>query len=108
MDGRDARRSIVLLATRSSPQEGILFPFLSNGRSCAVPWNHNSVIRQGQNAVVQGAHDLLKRSSGEIGASDAAAEQVVAGDQKFFRGKIQPDAALRVAGRLAHGPPPVA
>ncbi len=81
MDGRDARRSIVLLATRSSPQEGILFPFLSNGRSCAVPWNHDSVIGQGQNAVVQGAHDLLKRSSGEIGASNAAGEQRVSGDQ---------------------------
>ena len=62
-------------------QERILFPFLSDGRARAVPGNHKSVIGQGQNAVVQGAHDFLERSSREIGASDAAGEQGITGDQ---------------------------
>ena len=62
-------------------QEGILFPFLSNGCSRAMARNHDRLIRQGQDAVVQRAHDLLERSSGEIGASDAAGEQRVAGNQ---------------------------
>jgi len=62
-------------------QEGILFPFHSYGGSGAVAWNDDGIVGQGQDAVVQGAHDFLERSSREIGASDAAGEQGVAGDQ---------------------------
>src|ERR1019366_2043482 len=62
-------------------QEGVLFPFLADGGSGAMSWNYDSLIGQGQHAVVQRAHDLLERSSGEIGASNAACEQGVAGDQ---------------------------
>jgi len=66
---------------RLSHQKGILFPFLSYGCSGAVAWNDDGIVGQGQDAVVQGAHDFLEGSSREIGASDAAGEQGIAGDQ---------------------------
>ena len=69
------------LPLRPFLQERILFPFRSDGRFRAVPRNHDRLIRQSQHAVVQRAHDLLERSSGEIGSSNAAGEQRVAGNQ---------------------------
>jgi hypothetical protein len=66
---------------RSPYQEGILFPFFAYGGSGAVAWNDDGIIGQRQDAVVQGAHDFLEGSSREIGASDAAGEEGVAGDQ---------------------------
>src|ERR1035441_1836350 len=83
-------------------QEGVLFPFLADGGSGTMAWNYDSLIRQGQHALVQRPHDFLERSSGEIGASNAAGEQRVAGDQQFLRGKIETDAALGVAGSVEH------
>jgi hypothetical protein len=65
-----------------------------------MAWNDDGIIGQGEDAVAQGAHDFLKRASGEIGAADAAREQGVAGDQQFLRGKIEADAALGVAGSV--------
>jgi len=65
-----------------------------------MAWNHDGIIRQRKDAVTQRTHDLLKRSSGEIGASYAAGEQGVACDQQFFRGKIEADAALGMAGSM--------
>src|ERR1700682_2304352 len=62
-----------------------------------MAWNHDGIIRQRKDAVTQRTHDLLKRSSGEIGASYAAGEQGVACNQQFFRGKIEADAALGVS-----------
>jgi hypothetical protein len=42
--GRDARRSIIGLATRSPHQKWILFPFFADGCSRAVAWNHDGII----------------------------------------------------------------
>ena len=97
-----ARRVVRSVSTRShlSNQERILFPFLSNGCSWAMAWTNDGIIRQRKNAVAQRAHDFLERSSGKVGASDAAGEQGVACDQQFFRGKIEADAALGVAGSV--------
>jgi hypothetical protein len=49
-------RALVLLAD----EKRIFFLFLADGCTRAVPWNDNSVIGQGQDAVVQRSHDLLK------------------------------------------------
>jgi hypothetical protein len=65
-----------------------------------MAWNNDGIIRQREDAVAQRAHDFLERSSGEIGAADASREQGVAGDQQFFRGKIEADAAFGVSGSV--------
>ena len=65
-----------------------------------MAWNDDGLIGQGEDAVAQGAHDFLKRSSGEIGAANASREQGVACDEQFFRWKIEADAALGVAGSM--------
>src|SRR5438270_9034950 len=65
-----------------------------------MAWNDDGLIGQDEDAVAQGAHDFLKRSSGEIGAANASREQGVACDQQFFRGKIEADAALGMAGSM--------
>ena len=65
-----------------------------------MAWNDDGLIGQDEDAVAQGAHDFLKRSSREIGAANASREQGVACDQQFFRWKIEADAALGVAGSM--------
>jgi hypothetical protein len=65
-----------------------------------MAWNDDGIIGQGEDAVAQGSHDFLKRASGEIGAADASREQGVAGDQQFFRRKIETDAAFCMAGSV--------
>ena len=49
---------------------------------------------------MQGSDDLFERSSGQVGASDAAGEERVAGDQHLLGGEIQADAAFGVPGRV--------
>ena len=65
-----------------------------------MAWNYDGIIGQGKDAVAQRAHDFLERASWEIGAADTSREQGVAGDQQFFRGKIEADAALGMAGSV--------
>ena len=47
---------------------------------------------------MQGTHDLFERTSGKIGAADAALKQRVARDQHLLGGKIETDTSLGVAG----------
>ncbi len=60
----------------------------------------HGVIRECEHGVVQRAQDFLHRSAGQVGASDGAGEESVAGDQFLVGGKIEADAAFRVSGRV--------
>src|SRR5208282_1754897 len=79
----EARRPLLhrLLIAQSCHQKGIPFPLFPYRRARAVAWYYQRVVRQGEDAVAQRAHDLFERSSREIGASDAASEQSIARDQ---------------------------
>ena len=81
-------------------QKWIAFAFFANSGQGAVAWNDQSVIRQGQNFLVQGIDDFLRRPARQIGAANASRKQCVSGNQLVLRRKEQADAAFGVSRRM--------
>jgi len=65
-----------------------------------VAGDYFGFVGEGENCVVEGAHDFLRVAAGEVGAPDGAGEENVAGDQFFFDGEVEADAAFGVAGSV--------
>src|SRR5690242_20316260 len=81
-------------------QKGVALPFFSNGRHFSVARYDDGLVGQGQDSIVQGAHDLLHRTSGEIGAADGSGKKRIARNQLLFGFEVKTDAALGVAGSM--------
>src|SRR6516225_10451383 len=83
-------------------QERIELALAANGSVVPVAGNHDSLRRQGQQLVVDGAKDLAGVAAWQVGAADAIAEQGVAGDELSFRREPEAYAALSVTGGVKH------
>ena len=59
--------------------------------------DHPSLIREGQQPVVDGSQDLPGVAPGQIGSSNRTGKESVTGNQQILLGKVQTDAPLRVA-----------
>src|ERR1700722_7791217 len=97
---RELRASSAQGRNLSFDQERIALAFRADGSQAAMAGDDHGFIRQRQHGVVQRAHDFLHGAAGQVGASDGTGEESVAGNQFFFGGKIEADAAFRVSGRV--------
>jgi hypothetical protein len=79
-------------------QEGVALAFFANGGEGAVARDHYCFIGQGHERIAEGAQDFLHGATGEIGASDRAGEEGVAGDEFLVGREIEAHTAFGMAG----------
>jgi hypothetical protein len=78
-------------------EEGIRIALLADAGFPTVAWDDSRLVGQGEQSVVEGAEDLAAVAAGEVGATDGAGEERVAGEEKILRREVQADAALGVS-----------
>jgi len=83
--------------------EGIVPPFPADRRQVAVARQHDRVVGQRVETVADAGDEGGRVAVGEIGPTDAAAEEHVAADDERRRGGMHhvDDVPARVAGNLA-------
>src|SRR4051812_24844320 len=89
-----------IIRSRKILQEVIGALLATDGGGIAVARNHDGVLGERQQLVMNRAQDLLAIAARQVRTADAVAEERVAGHELAFRGNPQTDAALRVAGRV--------
>lgn len=62
--------------------------------------NDTCFVGQGEDAVVDGPHDLFEVTAGQIGAAYGTGKECVSGDEQFLRSEVKADASRRVARRM--------
>ena len=81
-------------------EEWVALALLADCCEFAVAGDYYRFVWEGQDRVVEGVEDFLHRAAGEVGAADGAGEEGVAGDQLFFCGEVEADAAFGMAGSV--------
>jgi hypothetical protein len=81
----------------SFDQEWIAFAFFADRGQFAVAGDYYGFVGEGEECFVDGTEDFFMRAAGEIGAAYRSREEGVAGDQLFFCGEVEADAAFGVA-----------
>lgn len=99
----EAHGSIWRLADLEIEEEGVGLAFFSDGGCAAVAGKDAGVVREGKEAVVNGAEELAGVASGEVGAAHGAGEEGVAGEEEGLGGEVEAEAALGVAGGVEDG-----
>ena len=84
----------------SELQEGVAIFFVAHGCGWAVAGNDLRLFGENEQATVDGVDDLAGVTAGQVGASDAAGEERVAGDEQLHGREVEANAALGVAGRV--------
>ena len=79
-------------------EEGIGLALFADGGGGAVTGEHAGCFGEGEEAVVDGAEDLLGVAAGEVGAADGVGEEGVSGEEEVVLGEVEAEAAGGVAG----------
>src|SRR5262245_19230687 len=84
-----------------SPQEGIVPALMANSGRLAVAGDHDRVVVERHQFLLNGADDFLLRAAPEVGAPDALGEESVAGKKNVaIAGKVKSGATRSMAGRM--------
>src|SRR5262245_27416011 len=84
-----------------SPQEGIVPALMANSGRLAVAGDHDGVVVERHQFLLNGADDFLLRAAPEVGAPDALGEESVAGKENVaVAGEVEGGAAGGMAGRM--------
>src|SRR6476646_5999587 len=88
------------LGSTSSDQKRITLPLVADRSQFAVSRNDDGFVRQGENRIVERAHDLLHGAAGKIRTSNRSGKQFVTGYQRLLSLEIDTNAAFCVTGSV--------
>ena len=74
---------------RSHLEKRICSSFATDGGFGPVTWEHADVVGQVEHAITHRNHQMVEVAAGEVGTTDRAGEELIAGEQNPFAGYVE-------------------